>query len=507
MNFGRVLDLAARNDPGATAVGDEERELTFGGLRAEANAFANAIEALGVEADDPVAIYAENSVTFVAAYFGIMRRGAVPFLVNRRFSERELAHVFDDAGAVAVVTTATHAAEIPALDTDRLEHVVVDGDTDVGRSYAELVSGGAETYTPAPRQDDDLTELLYTSGTTGLPKGVKHTHGNVRASAEAVAEYRHLDRHDVALTVTPCFHVSGLFLTVTPAASVGAENRLLAGWDPEAALAAVEAHDVTYTFMVPSQLIDLLNFEGRAAYDTGSLSVVGTGGAPVPRARAERFEETFGCRVVEGYGLTETGLTVTTPLDLPRKFGSTGLPGEMDMADTRIVDPETGEPVDTGERGEILQAGDVVAPGYIGLPEKTAESFVEFDGQRWLRTGDVGRIDADGYLFVEDRLDDMILTGGENVYPNEVEDVCYEIEGVAEAAVVGLPDERWGERVTAIVVPSDEGATVEDVVDGCRAKLADYKVPRRVEFVAELPTTSTLKVDKKRLRERFANGS
>jgi long-chain acyl-CoA synthetase len=232
--------------------------------------------------------------------------------------------------------------------------------------------------------------------------------------------------------------------------------------------------------------------------------VVGVGGSPMPKERIEAVEEAFDCTLLEGYGMTETTplAAINRPDQEVRKAGSIGPPAE-EVVDVRIEDPETREEVGTNEKGEFLWHGDTITPGYFRMPEKNEAALVEREGKTWLRSGDIGRMDADGHLFVEDRIDDMIITGGENVYPREVEEVVYGLDGVAEVAVIGTPHDRLGESITAIVVRSDGAVTADDVESICRAELTDYKVPRRIEFVDELPKTSTRKIDKVSLREQF----
>jgi acyl-CoA synthetase (AMP-forming)/AMP-acid ligase II len=504
MNFARDVDVAARTAPDRTAVADRKRALTYEELRAETNAFANAVESLGIEEFDRVAIYADNSVTFVAAYFAIMKRGAVPFPVNMRFSERELAHVLDDAGTVAVVTSAAYAADIEGIGVESVDWLIVDGESPHGESYKELVAESSDQYYPQSRRRDDPADILYTSGTTGLPKGVRHTHGNVRANVDAFVRYRHHHQREVSLTITPCFHVSGLYITVLPSVVAAAENRIHDGWDPIQALETIDRRGVSYTFFVPTMIVDLLNVDDRERFDTGTLDVVGTGGAPIARDRLIEFEEAFDCTVVDGYGMTEvTCVATTTPLDRPRKVGSPGRPAWMDIADIAVVDPTSDERCQRGKSGEIQIAGDSVTPGYLNRPQKNEESFVSRDGERWFRTGDSGRIDDDGYLFVEGRLDGMIITGGENVHPSAVEETLHSIAGVADVAVTGTSHERLGEAVTAFVVRDRENVTAESIREASRQRLAEYKIPRRIEFVSALPRSSTQKVDKQALRERL----
>jgi long-chain acyl-CoA synthetase len=321
-------------------------------------------------------------------------------------------------------------------------------------------------------------------------------------------------RDSVALTVCPCFHVSGLNVTTTPFVALGAENHFLPEWDAGMALETMAASGVTDTMLIPTMLLDLLE-HGTEGYDLSALERVVVGGSPMPKERIEAAESALGVTLLEGYGMTETTPTavVNRPDQSVRKAGSIGPPIE-DVVDVRIEDPETGEAVGTDEKGELLLHGDTVTPGYYQLPEKNAEAFVERpvpDGPQggdaadrevktWLRSGDIARMDADGHLFVEDRIDDMLITGGENVYPREVEDVIYELDGVQEAAVVGTPHDRLGEQVTAVVRGT---VTADEVRRVCRDRLADYKVPRQVEFADELPKTSTRKINKVALRDRL----
>lgn len=500
MNFAAYADTMARNYPDRLAMSDHVREVTFAELAGEANAVANALEGLGVEAGDRVALYLPNSIGFMTAYLGAMKRGAIPFPINMRFQGEEVRYVLDDSGATAAVTHGQFEDMIADLDVPSLEHlVVIDGDR--GHSYRELVADADATYDTYPRKEDELAELVYTSGTTGRPKGVRHTHRNLQTNARGLVEAMGWSNDTVSLTTCPLFHVSGLNVTTTPLLTVGAENHFLPQWDPETALETMEARDVTYVFFIPTMVIDLLE-HGAEGYDLSSLQRIGVGGSPMPKERIEAVEETFDVTLLEGYGMTETTplAAINRPDQDVRKAGSIGPPAR-EVVDVRIEDPETGEEVDVGERGELLWHGDTVTPGYYEMPEKNEEAFVEREGKRWLRSGDVARMDADGHLFIEDRTDDMIITGGENVYPREVEDVIYELDGVVEAAVIGTPHDRLGETVTAILVA--DGVDEETVEEHCRENLTDYKIPRRIEFVEELPKTSTRKIDKVALREEF----
>ncbi|WP_436901583.1 class I adenylate-forming enzyme family protein [Halovenus halobia] len=502
MNFANFVDRAAGDRPEATALTDPQRELSFAALSAETDRFAGALAELGVDPGDRVALYLPNSTVFLAAYFGAMKRGAIPFPINMRFEGEEIEYVLDDAGASTVVTHGQFEDVIDSLDVNSLEQMIV-ADGERGHSYTDLVQTSDPIEQVYPRKQDELAELVYTSGTTGRPKGVKHTHGNLSANAHGLITYMDWTHRETTLTVCPCFHVSGLNVTSTPFVVAGAENHFLPQWDPETALSVMDEQSVTYVFLIPTMAIDLLRFDGLEEYDLSALETIGVGGSPMPKERIEAVEETFDVTLLEGYGMTETTplAAINRPDQDVYQAGSIG-PVAEEVVDVRIEDPNSGEAVETGEKGELLWHGDTITPGYYNLPEKNEQAFVERAGKRWLRSGDIGRMDEHGHLFVEDRIDDMIISGGENVYPREIEDVIYELDGVAEAAVIGSPHDRLGEQVTAIVV-ADDAVTVEDIETVVRGQLADYKIPRRVEFVDELPKTSTRKIDKVSLRERF----
>jgi long-chain acyl-CoA synthetase len=499
MNFANYLDMSAAEAPNDIAITDPQRDLTYRELAGETDAFANALADLGVEPGDRVALYLPNSTAFVAAYFGAMKRGAIPFPINMRFEGPEVEYVLDDAGATALVTVGMFEDAAASFETDALEHLIV-ANGERGHDYQSLVAENMGPHEIHPRKDDELAELVYTSGTTGRPKGVKHTHGNLSANADGLIAAMDWTSDEVCLTVCPCFHVSGLNVTTTPFVVAGAENHLLPQWDIDLALSTMAERDVTYTFFIPTMLVDILN-EGVEGYDLSALETVGVGGSPMPKERIDAAEETLDVKLLEGYGMTETTplAAINTPDQEVYKAGSIGPPAR-EVVDVRIEDPDTKEPVGTNEKGEMLWHGDTITPGYYNMPEKNEEAFVQREGKRWLRSGDVARMDEDGLLFVEDRIDDMIITGGENVYPREVEEVLYGVEGVEEAAVVGAPDDRLGERIVAFVVGD---VTADELEDGCRGALTDYKVPKEFRIVEELPKTSTRKMDKVALRERL----
>jgi acyl-CoA synthetase (AMP-forming)/AMP-acid ligase II len=507
MNFVNYLDDAAAEAPADIAVTDPRRELTYEELAAETDAFANALVDLGVDAGDRVALYLPNSTALVVSYFGAMKRGAIPFPVNMRFEGPEVEYVLDDAGAKMLVTVGQFEDAAASFDTEDLEHLVVAGG-ERGHALSSLVAENVGPHEIYPRKQGELAELVYTSGTTGRPKGVKHTHGNLSANARGLVSAMGWTSCEVTLTVCPCFHVSGLNVTTTPFVVAGAENHFLPTWDVDTALETIAEREVTYVFLIPTMLIDILN-AGVEGYDLSALETVGVGGSPMPKERIELAEEMLGVQLLEGYGMTETTplAAINTPGQDVYKAGSIGPPAR-EVVDVRIEHPETRDPVGTDEKGELLWHGDTITPGYFRMPEKNAEAFVERPAPEdreaetwtWLRSGDIGRMDEDGMLFIEDRYDDMVITGGENVYPREVEDAIYGVDGVEEAAVVGVPDGRLGERLVAFVVGD---ATAGDIEAELRGQLTDYKIPKEFRSVDALPKTSTRKVDKVALRGRY----
>lgn len=489
VNFANHVDIAARETPAATAVSDRARSRTFEELAADADRVGGALAARGVDAGDHVAIHMPNGVPFVATYLGAMKLGAVPLPVNPHFTDEQMGYVLRDSGAVAVVTE----GDADLASTGRRTYL-----------YGDLLETGGALSDVEPRHADELAELVYTSGTTGAPKGVYHTHGNLEANAAGFIRYKEWTREDVALTACQCFHVTGLNVTTTPFLALGGANHLLSEWDVETALTEIERREVTYTFLIPTMVVDLLESGAADDYDTASLELIGVGGSPMPRRRIREVEAVFDCRLLEGYGMTET-----TPLASFNRLGPGGSkPGSIgrparEVVDVRIEDPATGEAVGVGERGELLWRGDTVTPRY-NTDRITEEKFVERDGTRWLKSGDIGRRDEDGFLFVVDRLEDMFTTGCGDIYPREIEDVIYGIDPVENVAIIDTRDEVRGATVTAVVKPrAGESVTAADVRGVCERELESHQVPDRVEFVEAFPRTATGKLDRVALRDRF----
>jgi long-chain acyl-CoA synthetase len=489
MNFATYADIAARNAPGSLGVADRTRSLTFGQLAERSDRIAAALERRGVEAGDHVAIRMPNSVAFVCTYLGAMKCGTVVVPINTRFTGQQIEYVLADSGAVRVVMS------------DRDDSETLEGETD---AYADLLEAGNGTYDVTPRRSEEMAELLYTSGTTGAPKGVYHTHGNLAANANGYIKYNDWSRDDVALTVCQCFHVTGLNVTTTPFIVLEGENHLLEEWDIETALGTIERHGVTYTFLIPTMVVELLNYAGIDSYDISTLRAIGVGGAPMPKERIEEVERTMDCALLEGYGMTETTplATLNHPGRNGRKPGSIGRPAR-EAVEVRIEDPKTTEPVERGTHGEFLWRGDTVTPRY-NKQQLTETAFVERDGKRWLKSGDIGWMDQEGFLFVVDRIEDMFTTGCGDISPREIEEVIHKIDPVQKVAIIDTTDDVRGASVTTIIKRRSEGSvSAADIKRACERELASHEVPERVVFVEEFPYTATGKVDRGALRNQF----
>jgi long-chain acyl-CoA synthetase len=459
---------------------------------------AGGLRALGVGYGDVVGVVLRNGPEYLEVWWAILWLGAVFNPVNPELTATEAAGILGDSGACVVVCDASLAAQ---LDERRdqlpgLRELVV-ADQSLADPLAALRGAGA-VEEPERVRADDLASLVFTSGTTGRPKGAMLTHGNFLANAWMLAEPLPLTRGDTLGMVLPLFHVNAQVVTTVVPLLLGAR---VAMWDHFSASAfwdtVAEFEPVTFS-SVPTMLAALLQAPGADEAETNTLRFVICGAAPLSPALFRRFEQKFGLKVLEGYGLTEgTCCSTINPFLGPRKIGSIGIPTRGQQV---VIRDEHGRDAPDGAVGEVCVRGPNVMKGYYNRPDATDEALR--DG--WLHTGDVGFRDADGFLFLVDRKKDMIIRGGENIYPREIEDVLLEHPGVHGAAVVGRPDEVRGEEVHAVLVLAP-GTDLEEVEAHCRKSLAAFKVPSSWASVAELPKTSTGKIDKKPLRDALAS--
>lgn len=511
MNFASQVELNARDAPDSPAIFYEETTYTWQEINEQTSRFANYLTSRGFEVGDRLALYAPNVPEFVIAFYGALKAGVVVMPLNTRFQATEIEGLLDHVGHRGLVTLSRYNTLIEELELHEVEHVVVGGESlpqleGVHTDRFDAVVANADSdFETVPQKNSDHAFYMHTSGTTGRPKPVIATHENVRTHALAYLDRVELSRNDVALNTIPIFHVGGLNLHLTLFTQLGAPQVLIDGWDVERTLSAIDTHNVSYMFLIATMLYDLANYDEHAQYDTESLEIVGAGGQNVPPPITERFEKRYDASVLEGYGLTETMPAIISNARDDRRLGTAGKPIE-NAADVRIIDPDDWtQECAPGELGELIAAGDVVTPGYLDRPDANEETFeVDETGTRWLRTGDIVQRDEDGYITIEDRVDHMIISGGENVYPNEIEEVLYDIPSVSEAVVMGEPDDRFGERVVAVVVAEDS-LTEESIIEYFKREtpLADYKRPRRVIFVDEIPRAGAGKIDRLRVEEEL----
>ena len=490
MSLGQIVEHHGErlSDRPALAYGDTS--VSYGELRDRARQTAGALADAGVGRGDVVAVLLHNSLDFVDLMLGASHLGAIFMPLNWRLAPPEVAYIVGHAGAVLLVTEPELE---PLVDPVRSEL----GTARVARPD-ELRGVGQPVSEAAPVEAGDMLRLMYTSGTTARPKGVMITHGNLDAKCFAHLIELGLGGNDRSLIVGPLYHVGALDLTFTTILYAGGYQRILRRFEAVAVLDAIEAEALTTVWLAPAMVNLLVSDESLPGRDLSSVRVVIDGGEKMPLPLIERVLAAFpNARFADAYGLTETvsGDTFLDKGEERRKLGSVGKP--VFNTELRIVGPDD-ELVPAGETGEIVLRGPKVCAGYWRDPDATA---VAMRGG-WFHTGDIGMLDDEGFLYVVDRLKDMILSGGENVASLEVERALYEHPLVAEAAVVGRPDERWGEvPVAYVVVREDPPPDEAELISFCSERLARYKVPRAVSFVPALPRNPSGKVLKRELRD------
>jgi long-chain acyl-CoA synthetase len=514
----QVLDDTARDFPNLDAVIFQGKRIKYGELAGWAQDLASALHQIGIKKGQRVAIMLPNCPQYIVAYYAILKLGGVVVNINPMYVERELEFQLRDAGAQAIVALRDL---LPRLETVRektpLKTVILtDLDEHVRAArekvsaqelrpgfyeYAELLEEGKTEVPPVVSVDPDEVALLqYTGGTTGFSKGAMLTHFNlvsnvVQCVSWNVGAQRGEER---MLAVLPLFHVYGMTVTMNEAIYLAATIILLPRFQVDDCLEAINQYRPTRFPGVPTMYIGIINHPRVKEYNISSIKVCSSGSAPLPVEALKKFEELTGGKISEGYGLTEASpVTHANPFSGKRKVGSIGLP--RPDTDAKVVDLETGEQdLPPGEEGELCIRGPQVMKGYWNRPEETARSL----RNSWLYTGDIARMDEEGYFYIVDRKKDMIICGGFNVYPREVEEALYLHPKILEAAVLGVPEPYRGETVKAFVVlKPGQKATGEEIIEFCRQNLARFKVPTQVEFRKELPKSHVGKILRKALRE------
>ncbi len=487
--IGEVVPTAARRFGDRTALLVGDRSFSFDDLDALSNRAANCLVAAGVQPGDRIALYGPNCWEWLVAYFGIAKTGAVVIPVNVMLTADEVRFVVENAGARAVVASPDKGESLPDLEGSVL--LWGDGST-------EWLSQGAPEFAAVHRDGGDLAAICYTSGTTGHPKGAMQSHRSVIGAAMGTATMAARGPHDRVINSLPLPHVYGSCV-FNAALMAGSTFIMIPRFDAELVLRTIVERGATLMDGVPTVYYYLLAHPDFDSYDLSSLTRCWVGGQTLPVAKSVEFTERTGCPVHEVWGMTElAGATSANPVVGPNKPGTIGVPypgNAMRVVD--IDDPAREMPV--GERGELMFRGPLVMLGYYGNPQGTADAI---DADGWLHTGDVATMDDDGYFTIVDRMKDMILTAGFNVYPAEIERVLCGHAAVALAAVGGIPDETKGELAKAFVVlRPDAQASCDELVAHCRRHLAAYKVPRAIQFTTELPMTPSGKIMRRLLSE------
>jgi fatty-acyl-CoA synthase len=532
------LEVTARRFPDKTASWFFGRALSFGALRAQAEALAGWLQARGVGRSDRVLVFLQNCPQFVVAVHAILRADAVVVPVNPMNKVREFGHYIADAQAKAAITGTDLASIVDQANTalpadQRLASMVVtrygdampEGELDRAECPSDAVlqwlrtdwalPGWAVRWTdalaaghrPAPHAagPDDLALLPYTSGTTGAPKGCMHTHRTMMHNVIGGARWTNSGPEAIGLGVVPMFHVTGFVASVLGPVASGAAQVIMPRWDRELAGRLISRYQVSHWSCIPTMIIDLLGSPTCVDFDLSSLRFLSGGGAAMPQAVAERLRREFGITFVEGYGLTETAAPSHYNPPDRAKLQCLGVP--YFGTDSRIVDPVTLRELPPGAVGEIVTHGPMLFKGYWHQPEATAAAFFELDGKRFFRTGDLGRMDEEGYFFITDRIKRMINASGFKVWPAEVEALLYHHPAVLEACVIGVRDAYRGQTVKAVVVlrADARGKTSEqDIIDWAHEQMAAYKAPRIVQFVDALPKSGSGKVMWRQLQEAEA---
>ncbi len=491
-NLASILEFSATAQPDGPAIRLDDLTISYRQLSDAARSVASLLASAGVGRGDRVGLMMPNIPAFPVAFYGALTAGAVVVPMNPLLKSREVAYYLGDSGARLLFAWREFAGEAAKGAADVGAEVIQVDDVDLSSALA----GHRPAASTADADDTDDAVILYTSGTTGQPKGAQLTHGSLARNARLTAETL-LQNHpdDVMMGCLPLFHVFGLTCGLNATVLAGGTLTLLPRFDAAKALDIIARDRVTIFEGVPTMYAGMLHHPAADSADTTSLRVCVSGGAAMPVEILRGFEEKFGCVILEGYGLSETSPVASfNHPHRPRKAGSIGTP--VEGVEMRLVS-DAGEPVPAGEVGEIAIRGHNLMKGYWGKPEATAEAIP--DG--WFRTGDLARVDDDGYYYIVDRKKEMIIRGGYNVYPREIEEALHEHPAVAEVAVIGMPHAELGEEVGAAVAlkPGAE-ATPTELQQFVKERVAAYKYPRRVWLVAALPKGPTGKILRREVR-------
>ncbi|MEN3300803.1 class I adenylate-forming enzyme family protein [Pseudonocardia sp.] len=500
MNIANLLRRSAADHAGQVALRLDDTEIGYGHFADIGGRFAAHLRAVGVAPGDRIGFFLPNTLDYLPALLGVWQAGGVGVPLNHLFPDGPLRHAILDSGATRVLALPGDVARLESV-LDGVGSGVEILTTGPGGGFEQAIAAHDPRHDVVPRLDRDDALLMYTSGSTGVPKGVRQTHRNITAQVDGVVDLYEITAADHVLNCMPLFHVGGLQLASLPVLLRGGQITFMPRWDPLRWLDLAKRLRPTYGGLISTMMIDVGNLTVGSPVVLDSFRVCMFGGSRTPTAAIERLAAGTGIEGVEIYGQTEqSGLVVSYAVGDPRRPDSMGKPLEQ-VVRSRLVPPDGGDDLEPGstEVGELWVQGDAVTPGYwhLDVPEKWVDG--------WFRTGDLMSRDADGYLYYVDRIDDMIVSGGENIFPQMVEEHLADHPDLAEVAVIGTPHDRWVEQVTAVVVPTREGLTPDEVAEWCATNpnLRGMHRPRRIEVVDALPRTGSGKLNRPELRRMF----
>ena len=493
--------LVCKEKPAITFLrdGSVETQISYLELNQDTNRMATVFQTLGVRKGDRVILFLQKSVIFVVAHLALQKIGAIAVPLNPGFKKSEMEYLLEDADAKVILSEPGKETLIKEIEPDTA-HLVID--TRKPYHDIDIFSRASEDFTPAEIHSNDPGLIIYTSGTTGKPKGAVLTQTNLIHDARNIIKIWEISESDVLCHALPFFHVHGLCFALHTSLLAGAHVLLIDQFSPQRVIETLskkDGHPICTVFMaVPAMYAKLMEYLSDKRPDFGHMRLWTSGSAPLLAKDFERIHQIFGKEPVEREGMSETGMNFSNPLHGKRKPGSIGLP--LPELKVRIIDPDTEMDTKPGQTGEFWLKGPAITPGYWRKPDETDKTF-ELD---WFKTGDLGHIDKDGYYYLTDRIKHIIISGGENISPKEVEAVINQVEGVAESSVVGIDDEKWGEKVMAAVVKKPDANVGEaEIQQYCKKHLHNWKCPKEIVFVEELPRNTMGKVLKEEVKEFF----
>jgi long-chain acyl-CoA synthetase len=499
MNLSNLLKNTANRIPNRVAIRFEGEEITYGELDRRVNTFAGGLASLGLEPGDACILMMQSTLEFVTAYYALARMGVVIVPVNFLYKQHELSHIFRDSVARGFIGMAPFLEEPGKIlaDLPDLKIRVASG-VEPGSGFVHFETvGGPKAGFQCQAGDQDTAAVIYTSGTTGLAKGAMLTHKNLISNAMTVADMRVTSPDDVVIGVLPLYHIYGQTSALNASIYLGLTLHLFRQFDPEPVMELIEGGGSTLLFAVPTMLNRLIHAKDDEGPVRSSISFCVSGGSSLPVEILRRFERQFKAKIYEGYGLSECSpVCIENPFGKKTKAGSIGVP--IPGFEARIVD-NTGNDTPTNQVGELIVKGPGVMKGYLNRPVETAEAIVE----GWLHTGDLARMDNESYIYIVDRIKDMVIRGGYNIYPREIEELLYEHPAVVEAAVYGIPHPDLGEEVAAdVVLKAGSEISGDEIRLFVKEQVAPYKYPRVIRIVDDLPKSHTGKVLKRELRKQ-----